>query len=233
MFTMGVVSLVVAKCCLPVFLQYGKTWQKHKVEGSLWQRIMHFTVPKSFFQHFYILSTTLTMISLYWNYQYFIIWIILFHSIRRLYETRYISVYTVNSRMNWSHYVVGLWFYSTFHMLINLRLYQSQVALEPKLLPTVLFLVASIDQNSNHKTLSRLVKYSLPQAGLFQYVCCPHYMNEILIYLSYVPYCTELVWPLTWVIISLTISARETQRYYVRKFKDKKVPKYSIIPFLI
>lgn len=232
-FVLGLISLFVAKYYLPIFLQYGKTWQRHETKGSLWQNIMCFTVPKSFFQHFYILSTIMAIVSLYWHYQYFIIWIILFHSIRRLYETRYVSVYTTKSRMNWSHYAVGIWFYSSFHMIVNIKLYQLKVTSEPRLLPTIIFLMASIDQNSNHKILSRLVKYSLPKDGLFKYICCPHYMDEILIYLSFVTYCNELFWPFIWVIISLTIAAKEARQFYVKKFKEKDVPRYCILPYVI
>lgn len=234
-FVVGLGSLFIAKKYLPDFLEYGKTLKEHLElkESPMLDKIMHFTVPKSYFSHFYIISTILSTITVSHYYQYSITWMLLFHSIRRLYETLYISKYSNKSRMNWSHYAVGLWFYSVIHIILNIQLYSNEISTTFNRAAFYLFIVASVEQFSSHLILSKLVKYSLPTDGLFKYVCCPHYLCEIGIYASLVVYNAEFLFPLVWVIASLSLSAMETRNYYKTKFKDETVPQYAIIPFLL
>lgn len=234
-FIVGLGSLFIAKKYLPDFLEYGKTLKEHVdlKESPLLNRVMHFTVPKVYFSHFYILSTILSTITTSYYYQYPIAWMLLFHSIRRLYETLYISKYSNKSRMNWSHYAVGIWFYSVIHIILNIKLYYDEIGTTFNKAAFYLFIVASAEQFRSHLILSKLVKYSLPTDGLFKYVCCPHYLCEIGIYASLVVYNAEFLFALVWVIASLSISAMETKVYYKTKFKDQTVPPYAIIPFLL
>lgn len=234
-FIVGLGSLFIAKKYLPDFLEYGKTLKDHP-EGkgdTIFNYIMHFTVPKSYFGHFYILSTILSIITVSRYHQYPITWMYLFHSIRRLYETLYISKYSNKSRMNWSHYAVGIWFYSVVHIILNIKLNSGEINNKLNTNAFYLFIISSVEQFRSHLILSKLVKYSLPTDGLFKYVCCPHYLCEVGIYASLVLYNVEFLFPLVWVIASLSVSAIETRYYYKTKFKDQIVPNYAIIPFLI
>ncbi|CCE65228.1 hypothetical protein TPHA_0K00940 [Tetrapisispora phaffii CBS 4417] len=244
-FIFGLFSLVIAKWFLPEFLKYGKTLTTRDSSNdikkvfedngtkNLLERIQNTTVPKQWFFHFYLLSTIFTLITLYKNYQHKIIWIILIHSLRRLYETLYVSKYTSESRMNWSHYVVGLWFYSVLHIILYIQILQGNIDTHLNYYSVLLFTMASWDQHKNHTILSELVKYSLPKGRLFSICSSPHYLDEILIYMSFLPFNREFSWLVVWIIASLTISAIETHNYYKSKFKDQTIPKYSIIPFII
>lgn len=233
-FAVGIASLYIAKVYIPDFLEYGKTLKNHsrKDINPLLDQVIHFTVPKTYFSHFYILSLTLSIITVVRYYQYPITWILLFHSSRRLYETLFVSKYT-GSRMNWSHYVVGLWFYSVLHIILNIKLASNGINSNINMISLCLFLYSSREQFKSHQILANLKKYSLPQDRLFQIVCSPHYLCEIGIYLSFVPYNLEFFFPLIWVIASLSVSAVETRRYYQDRFKNNVVPKYAIIPYIL
>ncbi|CAL9728695.1 hypothetical protein MOUN0_E03686 [Monosporozyma unispora] len=135
--------------------------------------------------------------------------------------------------MNWSHYAVGIWFYSVVHIILNIKLNSGEINNKLNTNAFYLFIISSVEQFRSHLILSKLVKYSLPTDGLFKYVCCPHYLCEVGIYASLVLYNVEFLFPLVWVIASLSVSAIETRYYYKTKFKDQIVPNYAIIPFLI
>lgn len=234
-FLIGICSLFMAKSCLPEFLQYGKTYQPNNDTkfSSILERIKKFTVPKAYFSHFYYLATLLSLITLYFYPKFPIVWIIFGHSLRRLYETLYILRYTNKSRMNWSHYLVGIWFYSVLLLILNISLYRNTIPSTPNTYALMIFCIASWDQYKNHCILAQLIKYSLPTGRLFGLVCCPHYLDEIIIYSTLLPYEQEFCLTLIWVITSLSISALETRNYYKHKFKDDDVPRYAIIPYVL
>lgn len=230
-FLIGLGAVAIAKFRLPGFLQYGKTLQRPKVKNGL--QIIYTTVPKAWFAHFYYLSTTLSLINVYFYFKSPIVWPVAFHSIRRLYETKVICQYTPSSRMNWSHYVVGIWFYSVLNIIISLKHYERKVPYSWNTLSLLVFSLASWDQHKNHRTLSKLVKYSLPTDGLFQWVCCPHYFDEILIYASLATYNMEFCWLLLWAFVNLSVSALENRKYYLQKFPEAQVPRYAIVPLVL
>lgn len=232
----GLSSVAVANFLIPELLRYGKTFtsgESPNTDAPLWQRLFYATVPKYYFSHFYYLSTLLSLINLYNYHRSPVVWLILCHSIRRAYETTLVSTCTPKSRMHWSHYVVGLWFYTVLNLMINLELYQNAISPTLKSMPLLIFCLASWDQNKNHRILSRLVKYSLPTEGLFKWVCCPHYLDEILIYASLIPYDLEFAWLLLWVSVNLGVSALENKKYYDRRFPQARVPQYALIPLVL
>jgi len=239
-FLIGLLSLLFAKFVLPEFLQYGKTLypikksdKKLNHKNSKLNTIIHYTVPKAYFAHFYILSTVLSLITCASYAGYTSPWLVLFHSIRRLYETLYVCKYTNKSRMNWSHYVVGIWFYSVLHIILNIKLKQGIILSDLHKYSSALFIIASWDQYMNHKVLSGLVKYSLPKDRLFKLISSPHYLDELLIYGSFISYNAEFLWLVVWIFTSLAISAIETQRYYKINFPNDKIAPYAFIPFLL
>lgn len=228
----GLMSLIIAKYYLPDFLRYGKTFTFAKNGNeNIWDKIKNFSVPKSYFAHFYILSSALALVTLASYPTDILVWQLFLHSSRRLYETLYISKYTEKSKMNWSHYAVGLWFYSQLNILVYLRVQRENTT--ARVLPILVMVLASWDQYKNHVVLSKLKKYSLPRSRLFELVCCPHYLDEMIIYGSLVSYGHEFVWPLIWVIASLSISALESRKFYLSKFKDTEVPRYAAIPYIL
>ncbi|CCD22416.1 putative polyprenol reductase NDAI_0A02580 [Naumovozyma dairenensis CBS 421] len=235
-FFIGFLSVIVAKLYLPDFLEYGKTLKDHDEpqNKTILQKIIHFTVPKAYFSHFYYLSSVLSLVTFCYYPSYPIVWMLLFHSLRRLYETLYTSKYSAKSRMNWSHYVVGIWFYSTLHIILGIKLHYQEIPRYPRDTFTFLiFFLASWDQYKNHEVLANLVKYSLPKERLFKLVSCPHYLDELIIYGSFIAFNNEFCWLFVWVFVSLGISALETKAFYQLKFKDEVVPKYAMVPFIL
>lgn len=233
-FLVGLGCVAVAKFLLPEFLQYGKTLipsNGPQIKSRL--RLIYSTVPKAWFAHFYYLSTALSLVNVYLYYNSPVVWLVAFHSIRRLYETKVICKYSSSSRMNWSHYVVGIWFYTVLNTIISLKHYERKVVYSLKPFSFLLFSLASWDQHNNHRTLSKLVKYSLPTDGLFRWVCCPHYFDEVLIYASLATYNLELCWPLLWAFVNLSVSALENKKYYMLRFPRAQVPQYAIVPFIL
>lgn len=231
----GFFSLIVAKHSLPEFLRYGKTLmlspksKKNTYPSEIWYMIKNFTVPKSWFSHFYTLSVIESAITVYYFPSYPLSWILLAHGARRLYETLFIMNYNgKHSRMNWSHYLVGLWFYSSLHVITFIKLRSKQIDQHLHLCAVLLYLCASWDQYKNHQELSRLPKYSLPAGRLFRWIACPHYLDETLIYTSFLSYHTEFIWPLAWVMASLGVSAVETKKFCQQTFKSSA--RYAMIP---
>lgn len=165
--------------------------------------------------------------------------LIIGHSSRRLIETCMVFNYKKTSKMNISHYLVGLFFYTSLNLQLFLNtdflgtITASQFDIR-LLLSLILFLFASTDQFVNHLHLSKVVKYNVPRYALFKYVCCAHYLDEILIYTAVfgVLRTRTSFLGLLFVIVNLSTSAIETRNYYKAK-ADSKVPKWAIIPFVL
>lgn len=75
----------------------------------------------------------------------------------------------------------------------------------------ITFIAGNVLQFQSHYLLSQLGrrarsrKYSIPRGGLFEYVSCPHYFAEILIYLgmavSFFPFNNpKSIYPFIWVV---------------------------------
>ncbi|KAI5928607.1 hypothetical protein F4810DRAFT_12479 [Camillea tinctor] len=102
-----------------------------------------------------------------------------------------------------------------------------------------MFLFSWLMQYRCHKHLSGLKKYSLPEDGLFQYLVCPHYTCECLLYLSLAItaapkgqlYNKTLLCAVLFVSINLGVTANGTKRWYCDKFGQEKVHgKWKMIP---
>ncbi|KAL6937598.1 hypothetical protein ACO0RG_004111 [Hanseniaspora osmophila] len=138
------------------------------------------------------------------------------------------------SYMNISHYLVGLWFYTTFNYLLYKQdlLQYTPPCLWMQSAGLVLFFLFEIDQFVNHYYLSTLHSYAYPRKFLFQYVYCPHYFDEIMIYTGLMLYSgipiIEKLCVVGWVAGNLGMSALNNKKYYMRKYKDEKV-KWAII----
>jgi len=110
----------------------------------------------------------------------------------------------------------------------------------------LIFFVASYFQHMYHRVLSSSTikhtgsgkkQYIFPRGGLFNYVSCPHYTCEIMIYI-----CFNLLLQekntcilLIWVISNLSVVAQVNLEWYKRMFPsemEKKKNWKSCIPFL-
>lgn len=234
---------------LESFLKYGKTIQKEKINHNLHLpfNIENLYVPKKWFTHFYIIHFTLSITNFYIffvfmgnNKLFFDLSIIcifnLIQSSRRLYECFYISNFSSNSKIHIFHYLVGLIFYISINIipfLMSLLNVQSKPTFINCFISISIFIYFSLDQWKNHNILSKQKKYSLPKSGLFNYILCPHYFDESMIYLSMFvlkPSFSYLI-IFFWVVINLSISAKQSYIFY--KNKDIDISNhYIIIPFL-
>ncbi|KAJ2493889.1 Steroid 5 alpha-reductase 3 [Coemansia sp. RSA 2050] len=79
--------------------------------------------------------------------------------------------------------------------------------------------------------------YAIPTGDLFRYVSCPHFLCEILIYISIwlasACQATTLLWVIGWTAINLCITARESQQWYRARFgsgypRDRR----ALVPFV-
>lgn len=67
--------------------------------------------------------------------------------------------------------------------------------------------------------------YGLPRGDLFDYVCCPHYLTEILIYVSFIlihPTSIVLYCLLVWIASNLCIVAIQQHAWYTNNFQYSK-----------
>ncbi|ODQ61898.1 hypothetical protein WICANDRAFT_49021 [Wickerhamomyces anomalus NRRL Y-366-8] len=250
----AIISVLLAKFYpkLNRLLKYGKTLDGStnkpiEKDNRLLDNLLQIYVPKYWFFHFYVVSLTLSAIFfalLHWGLKSKDAWsyfLILVHSFRRLVENLFILRHSSKSKMHLSHYLVGIFFYSAINLniIINTSLGEDDLQEEPELdykifIPLFLFLIGFGDQFLNHFHLSKTIKYNLPSFGMFKLICCAHYFDEILIYTSVYLLLgnkTSLI-SLIWVIVNLTVSSIETRNYY-KINNEGKIPKWSIIPFVI
>ena len=109
-----------------------------------------------------------------------------------------------------------------------------------------LFVWASVHQHRCHKILANLRtrrnnsdhSYHLPKGDWFEYVSCPHYLAEVLIYMALLVFFVARDWRTNWWLVvafttsTLLISARQVHLWYKLKFEDHPTCWKIIIPGL-
>ena len=181
-------------------------------------------------------------------------------SSRRLYETLFISVYSNNSKINLMHYIFGHLFYVaaalstvcpvilsstsekyTFTMLID------NLITKQRAISFILFIYASHQQQKCHKILANLRKdksgnviteqHYVPAGGLFEYVSCPHFLMEVIIYfiILVAQEFKQKYWNLIFLLVisTQTINAINEHRWYKRKYSDLPKERKAIFPKLL
>ena len=176
--------------------------------------------------------------------------------LRRLYECLFVSIYS-NSRMNLIHYMFGLSFYFGIGLSIlseapGIKLGSdvhfmstNNVVTWSHLLGTYLFILASMIQFRSHKILANMrsdgnvSKYSIvPNEFLFKYVSSPHYLAEMLIYISFwiIVGLNSVTFALIMIQVEMTqvVTGIFNHEWYQQKFRDD-YPKSrkAVIPFLL
>jgi len=107
----------------------------------------------------------------------------------------------------------------------------------------ILFIIGSAIQAICHVTLANLrpnkagPTYAIPEGKFFDYVSCPHYFGEIIIYMSFVILTrgqSKLAWLIfCFVVENLTYSAMKTHSWYMMKFKEYPPSRKALIPFIL
>ncbi|KAI8996856.1 3-oxo-5-alpha-steroid 4-dehydrogenase-domain-containing protein [Pilobolus umbonatus] len=179
------------------------------------------------------------------------------HILRRTIESLWIERPSASARMNISHYLIGIGFYGamvfgTWLESDLIRDVDSNVSLNalPVLstsIAVVLYIYASIHQYRCHVILASLRSpathngYKIPRGDWFEWLVTPHYLADILIYLSlailYQFKNSIINCGLLWTLINLSITSNETKTWYEEHFKSKyrdAFPggRWRIIPYL-
>ncbi|KAJ2722878.1 hypothetical protein GGI07_003005 [Coemansia sp. Benny D115] len=170
------------------------------------------------------------------------------HVLLRLKESLYDQPKT-NARMHIGQYGVGLIFYLVTPLATIIdSLYSPGLQTPSRLavaLGLLLYTYASVHQWRCHGILFRLrsrslkenTGYVVPTGDLFSYVSCPHFLCEILLYVSLWMVtgfqATTLVWNIAWTAINLGITARESHMWYKQAFGDKYPRNHrALVPYI-
>ncbi len=170
------------------FIPYGKTHNGSSQLNPMLQQLSNINVPKSWFWHFYLLSTSL---SIFWGTQFavctlggrsclstelsvvngkaFVSWLLMFlHGVRRLYETMFIQKASF-AKMWIGHYLVGCAFYFTMSITVFIEGLDRPIGtLDTKLsLITETTLGKSIFDSINRHSLSAIALFIT--ASIWQY----------------------------------------------------------------
>jgi 3-oxo-5-alpha-steroid 4-dehydrogenase 3 / polyprenol reductase len=248
--------------------------------GSAW------SVPKRLFVTYYIVGTaTLGVICLalpaVWPFSVTSTAILMVHTIhvlRRMYECLYVHQFGKNSQMHIFFCVLAALYYVLIPaVLVDLRDVDS-TSNSPQPKTWVVAVVASFglwaqyQQYRHHVLLANLRKpctvkttntetetsgYTIPTGGWFQYVACPHYLAEVLLYVSYaVLIGLDGRWPepaaagsslsaflhefrfvfaFLFCFCNLLFSALESHAWYLQKFGDtyRLLHRKAMIPFIV
>jgi len=244
------------------------------------------TVPKSYFIHFYILGSVMTilMMIIHSNVFHFTntiaLFLFLFHNLRRCWECFFITEYGY-STMHITGYLCGMIHYFMYPITLELSIIDREVFKTKESTREIinnpifysiigLFILANglqyishdilyrnkrkllkkkdddeddDDQNSSLSTASNgdnivpKIQYTIPTGWGFNYCCCPHYLAEILIYLSLL--CLEhhtfmMFLTFIWVLSNLSVVAYQQYcwylQYYVEEMEERKLT--ILFPFL-
>ena len=164
---------------------------------------------------------------------------LLLHSIRRLYESLYISVPNPKSKMWVGHFAIGLAFFLVLPLAIMasysrmsippVRLSLAPLQLGVVLVTTNSFLAASLWQYKYHAYLASLRKYTLPQKHGASLIVAPHYTADCLIFLCLAILNARngvidlnLLCVLVFVVINLGVTADGTKNWMLSKFRDQQ-----------
>ena len=209
-------------------------------------------VPKHFFKHFYVLAFFWNLFLLYHAsagnarvvaaYQ--------LHLSRRLYESMFVHIFSVGSRMNVLHYGFGILFYIMAPLTIAFDEGHGHDHTAPFTFfcGSVVLAGAFVVQFRSHTILASLRNnkdretYAIPRGGLFEYVSSPHYLAEIIIYISLGVMSSPMIrtlrhaaiWALMLctIIVNLSVSAIKSHAWYRRTFKNYPKSRRALIPSL-
>ncbi|KAM5351356.1 hypothetical protein ACJ41O_004079 [Fusarium nematophilum] len=168
---------------------------------------------------------------------------------RRLYESLYVSR-PGSSGMWFVHWALGLAYYTAMGIAVwiegsgaILASWESshQTFRVPRKVPSALalYFVSCLKQNQCHRYLASLKKYTLPSEGWFEYLICPHYTCECLLYVAIAwvaappghLFNTTVLCGLLFVAVNLGATAHGTKKWYATKFgADKVAGRWTMIP---
>ena len=205
-------------------------------------------VPKACFRHFYIFGLLINIpLVIIYQTEIFLFSLFIVHMCRRLYECFFVHQYSTHAKMSFIHYVVGLIHYPCVGLTILVDHQSSSsttTTIQNRLFGLILFLIGNYIQCQTHLTLSKLRQtskekeiYPIPHGFfLFEYISCPNYFGEILIYISL--FClshktSSFLSLIIWIFVNQILSGLFTHRWYCQKYQQiYPSTRRAILPFL-
>lgn len=193
-------------------------------------------------------------------------YLLLIHLVRRFFECLWVQKSVSTSRMHVAGYLLGVIHYLCLPLVFEpSRTGAKEGRQIERLMAIVGCLYFQYQQHLHHATLGNLRpnvtkssgginSYRIPKGDWFEFVSCPHYFAEIMIYFmfailiqvqtdstaiedeeSYISYRlhTQTHWiVLLWTTTNLSISAARTHEWYVSTFGQAYPCRKKLIPFL-
>ncbi|EGG19955.1 hypothetical protein DFA_07066 [Cavenderia fasciculata] len=168
---------------------------------------------------------------------------------RRLFETLFVQKHS-RSRMNNLLFISGV----SYYLFITLSpCFSTPYTFNLgsfNFIPFIIFAIASYSQRQVHIILSNIRNipsviitsssqsmdkhYEIPKGFLFNYISCPHFLMEIIIYTCFFLIVPSLPFLMALIFTSLNLIHRsiETHRWYQKQFKDYPKSRKIIVPFI-
>ncbi|KAH7328527.1 hypothetical protein B0I35DRAFT_473223 [Stachybotrys elegans] len=182
--------------------------------------------------------------------QVYLAWTLMaLQGVRRLYESLFVT--RPGSSPMWIvHWALGVVYYTGVNVAVwvegsgaILDMWNSsqpvQLPWTKAIVGTAVYLAAYWYQYQCHSHLASLKKYTLPERGLFQYIVCPHYTCDCVIYLG-IAIATApegymlnrtVTASLLFAAVNLGATAAGTKQWYGEKFGHDKIrQKWTMIP---
>ncbi len=165
------------------------------------------------------------------------------HLLRRFYECLAIHKFSQDKSVPLLLFGSGVGFYVLSVATVSSSVYNASGAI-PMILGLALIVTGSYHQHKCHVILGKLRSiepsgrgtYHIPYGDWFEYVSCPHYFSEVLIYIGMTIclYSSPNAWLMTcFVVLNLTVNGHYTHKWYHNKFGDKyPTNRRAVIPFL-
>ncbi|KAL4974438.1 hypothetical protein BDW66DRAFT_87587 [Aspergillus desertorum] len=180
--------------------------------------------------------------------------LLLIQGVRRLHECLSFSKPS-SSTMWFIHWLAGVGFYLAVAVAVWIEgagtVLTHQLSLDDfsltsrfsgrTLLSLPIFLIASGIQHDCHHHLASLKKYTLPTHPIFNWILCPHYTTECIIYLSLALLAAPkgeilnktLLSAAFFVAVNLGVTASTTRQWYRERFGEAAVQgKWNMIPLI-
>lgn len=176
--------------------------------------------------------------------------LIVVQATRRTYECFFVSSYS-NSKIHLIHYVMGLYFYLSLGLSVlskapNLNrgtfIQLNDIGIN-HVLGITLFIWATIHHHRAHIIFANLRKgkhdksHKIPHGDWFEYVSCPHYLAEILIYLSIQIILgfdhTLFLAVFIFTLANQTAASKFVHRWYRDTFPDYPKDRMAVFPWVL